>query len=931
MTISEHADRTFKVAGIRAEDIHKWIDGLFDAESFDHFLRTGRSPDYDPYDHRKHRHCREALEEAYQEFGSKYTREQIRAVFECHVKDDYNGYLPHREDFENGTFTEKYHENGEHSRAETILSETELSEYFKGKVYPTNHKPNPKHAAMFRLRIVLPTILAMVLFVSSIFIIIVPVFRSNMMNRKKEMIKELTFAAASVVNYYVEQAENGNLPRDLARQKAAAEIEKMRYGSDGKDYFWITDMHPRMIMHPYRTELDNTDLTNYRDREDKSGKKLFVEFVQLVRENGEGYLEYLWQWKDDSTRTAPKLSYVTGIPKWDWIIGTGIYIHDVEEEINRLIRNLLLIFGLISLGITIILVNIVLQSRRIEHDRQRAETGLREAKDRYRALVEASNEGYILEVAGETIYSNHTLQRMLGFSEEELAKLKLWELLEPDSPVNEFGIRHFKELVSGQTKSAEFEAQIKAKSGEILDMVITTSRIFFSEKNGHVISFRKITHRQADSVLAAFRGSAVPDGNVFISRQVADVYRPLPQEITETPAQTSIPVNADLSEALKRLDTTAAEKLFVINPEGQIVGEIGYAEIARVATGLPGSLQTEIEQSQTVGHVVQTLNRMPLLIREMTTHGARPATLRTTIGKMFDAAIVRFIQLSIQESGDPPVPFAFLSLGSNARHEMTLFSDQDNALIFANVKESEMVRVKRYFLKLAESVCSKLNQAGYPYCPGGIMAMNPRWSLSLREWQQHFAKWILEATPESILEVNVFFDIHCTYGEERLVNELRAHVLELTRQNPEFFIHFARNGLLYKVPLNVLGKIRAETRDGVKAINIKESLKPLEIFARIYALKNNIIVPGTLDRLKQLYEKQVLREATFREMVYVFDYLWHLRFFNQIASHTELKRVNDELELATLTEIELGNLRNVLSSISDFQSKLSYDFFGSAL
>lgn len=211
------------------------------------------------------------------------------------------------------------------------------------------------------------------------------------------------------------------------------------------------------------------------------------------------------------------------------------------------------------------------------------------------------------------------------------------------------------------------------------------------------------------------------------------------------------------------------------------------------------------------------------------------------------------------------------------------------------------------------------------------MAMNPRWCLSLAEWQQHFSKWILEATAESILEVNVFFDIHCAFGEEELVMQLKSFVLELTEQNPEFFLHFARNGLLYKVPLNVLGKIRAETRDGVKTINLKESLKPLEIFARIYALKNGIDVPGTLDRLKLLNEKQVLKDATYQEMLFVFDYLWHLRFFNQIASHSDLKRVNDELELAALNEIELGNLRNVLSGISAFQSKLSYDFFGSAL
>ena len=192
----------------------------------------------------------------------------------------------------------------------------------------------------------------------------------------------------------------------------------MRYGDENKDYFWITDMYPKMIMHPYRTDLIGIDLSDYKDIKNKSGKKLFVEFVRIVEENNEGYLKYLWQWKDDTSQIVPKLSYVRGIPHWNWIIGTGIYINDVEEEINRLTNKLLLVFGSISLVLIFILVNVILQSRRIEHNRLRAETGLREAKDRYRALVVASNEGFILEVTGKSIYSNLTLQRMLGYSEE---------------------------------------------------------------------------------------------------------------------------------------------------------------------------------------------------------------------------------------------------------------------------------------------------------------------------------------------------------------------------------------------------------------------------------------------------------------------------------------------------------------------------------
>ena len=82
MKISDHAKHTEELFGIRAEDIHKWVDGFFNAEGFDELVRRGISPDHDLYDHRLFRHCIEALEEAYIEFEGKYTREQIKQVFE---------------------------------------------------------------------------------------------------------------------------------------------------------------------------------------------------------------------------------------------------------------------------------------------------------------------------------------------------------------------------------------------------------------------------------------------------------------------------------------------------------------------------------------------------------------------------------------------------------------------------------------------------------------------------------------------------------------------------------------------------------------------------------------------------------------------------------------------------------------------------------
>ncbi|MBU4487116.1 MAG: PAS domain S-box protein, partial [Candidatus Delongbacteria bacterium] len=556
-------------------------------------------------------------------------------------------------------------------------------------------------------------------------------------------------------------------------------------------------------------------------------------------------------------------------------------------------------------------------------DLLKAETGLIEVKDRYKALVEASNEGHILEVEGENIYSNYTLQKMLGYSEKELSSINVMELLAPGSKANEYGIDHLKKLISGRTMSGEFEAQVLTKTGEIIDVVITTTRIFFLKKKGHVISIRKILRKKENDLLSSYGGTQYHPGSIFLTKKAKEICRKV-DEAEKIDGKENIHEDTPVFEALEILKRTKNDNLNVVDGTVNIIGVIGYYDIAMMYAGLPTGMLYEIENSDNVGHVIRTLNRMPDMIKEMTAQGTRSDTLRETISKMYSAAIKLFIKMSLEETGIPPAKFAFLSLGSTARQEMTMFSDQDNALIFEDTENTD--KAKKYFIRLADKVCSKLNKAGFPFCPGGIMAVNPKWCISLSEWKNSFAEWIENASSDSILEINVFFDIRCDYGEDKLVQELQGFIHEKVEQHPQFFIHFAQNCLIYKEPLNLLGRIKAESKDGAKTFNIKDNLIPIVNFARLYALKNNITEPGTIKRLYKLLEKNVLKDREYHELAYVFNHLWHLRFYNQIVSHSDLKKVNDELDLEQLTDIERLNLRNVLSEISNFQAKIRGNF-----
>lgn len=149
------------------------------------------------------------------------------------------------------------------------------------------------------------------------------------------------------------------------KEDAKQAIAQLRYGPKGKDYFWINDMEPRMVMHPIKPELDGKDLSGSKD---PNGKKLFVEFVNVCREKGEGFVDYMWPLPGHD-EPVPKLSYVKLFEPWGWVVGTGIYLDDVdlavktkEAEIkaaiasqrNGLIGTILTLLALTAAGITFI-------------------------------------------------------------------------------------------------------------------------------------------------------------------------------------------------------------------------------------------------------------------------------------------------------------------------------------------------------------------------------------------------------------------------------------------------------------------------------------------------------------------------------------------------------------------------------------------------
>jgi methyl-accepting chemotaxis protein len=150
--------------------------------------------------------------------------------------------------------------------------------------------------------------------------------RSRIMREKQEKAQSLVEVPYSVLVRYQVSEQKGELSRAEAQQRALEVIKAMRY--EGENYFWINDLHPTMVMHPMKPQLDGKDLS---DLKDPKGKALFVEMAEVVRKSGAGFVSYMWPKPgQDKDKPVAKLSFVKGFEPWGWVIGTGIYIDDVD-------------------------------------------------------------------------------------------------------------------------------------------------------------------------------------------------------------------------------------------------------------------------------------------------------------------------------------------------------------------------------------------------------------------------------------------------------------------------------------------------------------------------------------------------------------------------------------------------------------------------
>jgi CBS domain-containing protein len=273
-----------------------------------------------------------------------------------------------------------------------------------------------------------------------------------------------------------------------------------------------------------------------------------------------------------------------------------------------------------------------------------------------------------------------------------------------------------------------------------------------------------------------------------------------------------------------------------------------------------------VHLARTIRHAgkVETLaglrSDIRLLVDRMLAHGASSTQITHIVTLLNDHTVCRVIELTLEDMGDPDIPFTWLCFGSEGRREQTLHTDQDNGILFEASDAAEAAAIRERLLPIAREINQRLAQCGFTLCKGNIMAGNPELCLSRQEWSRRFAGFVLEATPENLLGSSIYFDLRTIWGPDEGCEQLREELLRRVANNSLFQKMLAENALRQRPPV---GRFRdfVVARSGADkdTLDLKvQGLTPFVDGARLLALANGIGAVGTLERLRALIAKGVI-------------------------------------------------------------------------
>ena len=355
--------------------------------------------------------------------------------------------------------------------------------------------------------------------------------------------------------------------------------------------------------------------------------------------------------------------------------------------------------------------------------------------------------------------------------------------------------------------------------------------------------------------------------------------------------------------------------------DGQVVGVVSTSDFVRIQSANSVYLVGDIHKAKSLDVLMQISAKVPELQVQLVTSGATADQVGQAVSAITDALTSRLLDMAEADLGPPPVPYAWLAGGSQARREQSSHSDQDNALLIADHLKPED---DAWFAALAKTVNDGLNACGYVYCPGEVMASNPKWRQPLRIWRKYFTNWIERPDPMALMLASVFFDLRPVRDPEGMFEELQEHVLTHSRANRIFVAYLAANALKHRPPLGFFRNfvlIHGGEHDHTFDLKHRGTVPVIDM-ARVHALAAGLPQINTLERIEAAAVAGSLSREGAANLTDAMELIGTLRIRHQGQQLRRGEPADNFLSPDDLSPLERGHLRDAFVLISSMQESL---------
>lgn len=394
---------------------------------------------------------------------------------------------------------------------------------------------------------------------------------------------------------------------------------------------------------------------------------------------------------------------------------------------------------------------------------------------------------------------------------------------------------------------------------------------------------------------------------------------PVREIMTKNPA--TVLLEDRIEAALVEMMRLGIHHLPVIGENGALAAVVSSGDLMRVQSPHPLRLVRDIQRAHDSAAVAELAKRGPRMLAGLANAGSGASEVGRIAGRITDACTRRLITLAEQELGAPPLEYAWLAFGSQARLEQGLISDQDNGLLLAEAPEGSAAE---YFRSLATRVCDGLDACGYVFCPGGVMAKG-EWRMGLSEWRRRFDGWIREPAPKSVMQSSIFFDMRAVAGSQALAERLQREVLKQARDSEIFRRFLAAESLGHKPPVGLFRQfVQEHGGQQSKGLNLKKrGVIPIVDLARVRALEGALEVIHTEERMQAAAEAGLITSRDADDLIHALKFIADIRLKHQ-ARQLEAGQTPDHLvDPDELSGLHRRYLRSAFGIVSEAQKALA--------